>query len=101
MVLARVSTWRFRPNQRKSGFGMLENSVAELVKGTEGFRGSLVLLSRDDLNLGIIITLWNSEESEEAFANGVSKIVNEKLEPFVIGPPEVTHNTVFSAELKQ
>lgn len=101
MVLARLSTWKFKPDQRKNGFDMLENSVKELVRGTEGFRGSLILLSHDDANLGIVITLWNSEELEKAFADGVSKTVSEKLGPFVIGPPEVTHHTVFSAELRQ
>ena len=101
MVLARLSTWKFKPEQRKSGFDMLENSVSELVRASEGFRGSLILLSQDNADLGTVITLWNSEELEKAFADGVSKIATEKLEPFVTGPPEVTHHTVFSVELKQ
>ena len=101
MVLARVSAWKFKPNQRKTGFDMLEESVSELVRQSEGFRGGLVLLSRDDPNLGIIITLWNSEESEKNFEADVLKVAAQKLEPFVVGPPEVTHHTVFTAELKQ
>jgi heme-degrading monooxygenase HmoA len=80
---------------------MLENSVAELVRRTGGFRGSLILLSRDDANLGIIITLWNSEESEKVYADGVFRITAQNLEPFVTGRPKVTHHTVYSTELNQ
>jgi heme-degrading monooxygenase HmoA len=100
-ILARVASWEFKPDQRKSGFELLENSVLELVRRTEGFRGSLTLLSRDDANLGIIIILWNSEESEKVYADGVFKVTTQNLEPFVTGPPEVTHHTVYSVELKQ
>ncbi len=101
MVFARMASWNFKPDKRKGGFALVEDSVSDLIRGTEGFRGRLVLLSHEDPNMGIIITLWNSEESEKAFADRVSKIAIEKLEPFVTGPPEVTHHTVFSAELKQ
>jgi heme-degrading monooxygenase HmoA len=101
MVFARVASWKFKPDQRKRGLDMLENSVAELVRRTEGFRESLILLSRDDANLSIIITLWNSEEEEKIFAEGVFKKAVQELEPFVMGPPVVTHHTVYSSELKQ
>ena len=101
MVFARVASWKFKHDQRKRGFDVLENSVAELVRRTEGFRGSLILLSREDANLGIVITLWNSEEEEKIFAEDVFKKAVQELEPFVMGPPEVTHHTVYSSELKQ
>lgn len=101
MVFARVASWKFKPDQRKRGLDVLANSVAELVRRTEGFRESLILLSRDDANLGIIITLWNNEESEKIFAEDVFKKAVQELEPFVMGPPEVTHHTVYSSELKQ
>ncbi len=99
MVLARVATWRFKPNQRKTGFDALEKSVTQLFHNSEGFRGSLVLLSREDPDLGIIVTLWNSEELERAFSEGVFQLAIKELKPFVTGPPEIALHTVFSAEL--
>ncbi len=101
LVLARVGSWKFKPDQRKKGFEMLEHSVAELIRTVEGFRESIILLSREDPNLGIIITIWNSEESEKIFADSAFKIATQTLEPFVVGPPEVTHHTVFSTEVKR
>ncbi len=88
-ILARVASWEFKPDQRKSGFELLENSVLELVQGTEGFRGSFILLSRDDANLDII---WKSEKLEKSFADGVSKIATQKLAPFVTDPPKAAHH---------
>ena len=87
-ILARVASWEFKPDQRKSGFELLENSVLELVQGMEGFRGSFILLSRDDANLDII---WKSEKLEKSFADGVSKIATQKLAPFVTDPPKAAH----------
>ena len=101
MVFARVASWKFKPDQRKKGFDMLESSVTELVRRTEGLIQSLILLSHDDPNIGIIITLWNSEEAEKIYADGVFKLTTQNLEPFVTGPPEVTHHTVYSSEIKQ
>jgi heme-degrading monooxygenase HmoA len=101
LVFARVASWRFKPDQRKRGFDMLESSVGELVRRIGGFRESLILLSHDDPNVGIIITLWNSEEAEKVYADNVFKLTTRNLEPFVTGPPEVTHYTVYSSEIKQ
>ena len=60
MVFARESSWEFKPNQRKCGFEMLEKSVSKLVREAAGFRGSIILLSLDDPNLGVVVTMWNS-----------------------------------------
>ncbi len=99
LVFARVAAWKFKPDQRRR-FEILKKSVPEIVRKSRGFRESLILLSREDPNLGMIVTLWNSDESENAFDNSVFKLATQSLEPFVTGPPEVTHFTVFSYELK-
>ena len=95
-----MAIWKFKRGQRAKGFAMVEDTVADLVRKTKGFRGNLTLLSIDDPLSGVVITMWRDEESEKAFAEGVFKLASRKLKPFVVGPPDVKHYRVFSAELK-
>lgn len=101
MVLARVATWNFKRSMRIKGFDALEKTVFEATRKTKGFRGSLTLLPVDDLSTGVIITLWENEDSLKTFVKNVFPAKAQALEQYVTGPPKVKLYRVFSAELKQ
>ena len=99
MVSARMSVWKFKRGMREKGFNMLEESVADAARKTKGYRGSVTLLSTDDPDSGIIITLWESEETLKASGKGVFQDTVKKMEQFVASPPDVKNYKVDGAEL--
>ena len=99
--MARLSVWHFKNGKRKDAFSELDNILNTLTRSTKGFRGYMSLLSQDDPNASIILTLWQDEEclvasEKEVFAGGVIK-VQDSLE----SPPHVERLRVFSTELLQ
>ncbi len=99
-MLARMSIWKFKSGKREDGFSMLDQTMVELTRRTTGFRGLLTFLSLKEHDVGIIITLWDNEESLNASSEGIFRSTTQKLEPYVVGPPEVKKYRTFSAELK-
>ena len=100
MVLARMSKWNFKEEKRKEAFLELDNFLNTLVHQTEGFRGSMSLLSQD-LNSATILTLWADIEAlkrseKEVFAQAIEK-VQDSLE----SPPQIENFMVFRTELFQ
>jgi hypothetical protein len=96
-----MSVWHFKKDKRKEGFLELDLMLNTLAHHTEGFRGSISLLSHNDLNSATILTLWVDEEAlnrseKEVFAQAVQK-VQDLLET----PPQVENHSVFSTELFQ
>jgi len=100
MVLARMAIWKFKRGMRRKSFDMLDQTITEATRKGKGFRGNLTLLSIDDPDTGVIITLWANENSLKAYTKGVFQAKANKLKQFVIAPPEVKHYRVFSEELK-
>ncbi len=100
MVLARVSKWNFKKDKRKEAFLELEHLLSTLVHETEGFRGSMSLLSQD-LNSATILTLWADVEalnkSEKEIFTQATKKVQDSLE----SPPQLENFMVFRTELFQ
>ena len=101
LVLARISIWKFKNGKREDGFSMLDQTMVELTRRTKGFRGLLTFLSLQEHDTGIIITLWDNEESLDSSSEGIFRTTTQKLEPYVVGPPEVRSYRTFSAELRQ
>jgi heme-degrading monooxygenase HmoA len=101
LVLARMSTWTFKNGKREEGFSELDMVLSTIARNTKGFRGSLSLISRDNSNSAVFLTLWNDEESLEASESGVFKEAIRKVEHHLQGPPKVDNYRVFSAELLQ
>ena len=96
-----MSTWTFKTGKREEGFSELDMILSTLARNTKGFRGSLSLISRDNPNSAIFLTLWNDEESLKASESGVFAEAIKKVEPHLEGPPKVDNYRVFSAELLQ
>lgn len=101
MVLARMAVWKFRRGMRRKSFDMLDETITGQTRNVKGFRGSLILLSTDNPDTGVIITLWANENSLKAYAKSVFEAMTHSLDQFVTGPPNVKNYRVFSAELKQ
>ncbi len=80
---------------------MLDETMVELTRKTKGFRWLLTFLSLENHEAGIIMTLWDNEESLNASSEGIFKATTQRLEPYVVGPPEVKNYRTFSAELRQ
>jgi quinol monooxygenase YgiN len=101
LVLARLSTWTFKKGKREEGFSTLDLVLSTTARNTRGFRGSLALISRDNPNAALFLTMWSDEESLNASETGVFKEAMEKAQEFLEKAPAVDNYRVFSAELKQ
>jgi quinol monooxygenase YgiN len=100
MVLARMSKWNFKKDKRKEAFLELDHILSTLIHKTEGFRGSISMLSQD-LNSATVLTLWADIEAlkrseKEVFAQAIKK-VQDSLE----SPPQIENFMVFRTELFQ
>jgi len=100
MVVARMSRWNFKPGQLEHGFTLLDDTLADLARETKGFRGAITLLSRDEPDIGVVITLWDSEDALKASFEAVFQQSTKAIERFVVSPPEARNYRVFSAELR-
>jgi heme-degrading monooxygenase HmoA len=96
-----MSTWTFKNGKREEGFSELDMILSTLARNTKGFRGSLSLISRDNSNSAIFLTLWNDEESLKASESGVFTAAIQKVKQHLENPPKVDNYRVFSAELLQ
>ena len=72
-----------------------------LTRNTNGFRGYISLLSHEDLNVAVVVTLWGDEESLKASETGVFKDAVGKVKAYLEKPPKIENFRVFSAELRQ
>ena len=88
LVLTRMSTWTFKTGKREEGFSELDMVLSTLARNTKGFRGSLSLISRDNSNSAVFLTLWNDEESLEASELGVFKEAIRKSRASFARSPE-------------
>jgi len=99
MVVARMSIWKFKGGQREAAFNTLERTAAEESRRTRGYRGSLQLLSVEDPDAGIIITLWEDEDALNASAHGLFKGAVQELKQYVAAPPRVEKYKLDGAEM--
>ena len=101
MVLARMSTWSFKEGKREEGFSDLDANIGVAARGIRGFRGYMMLLSRDDPNTAIVIGLWADEESLKASEEKVMEAAKQRMAELVSGLPKTEYYRVFSFETKQ
>ena len=101
MVLARMSTWSFKEGKREEGFSDLDLNIGVAARGIRGFRGYMMLLSRDNPNTAIVIGLWADEESLKASEEKVMEGAKQRMTELVADPPKTEYYRVFSFETKQ
>lgn len=101
MVFARISNWTFKKEKAEEGFLELDSQLDSLTRQTEGFRGYMSLLSREDTSNAVILTLWQDEEALAASEKDSFVQLIEKIEPYLEKPPTSSSFRVFSTELFQ
>jgi quinol monooxygenase YgiN len=101
MVFARMSTWTFKKNKAEEGFLELDNHLNILTRQTEGFRGYMSLLSQEDANSAVILSLWQDEVSLAASEKGAFAELTKKMQPYLEKKPKSMSFRVFSTELFQ
>ena len=82
---ARVTTFRFRPDQVEAGVRFFEDTEQQ-VRGIAGLRRALLLLDRAS-HEGMTITLWESEADVQSSAETVRDIFARAAD-YLSGPPE-------------
>lgn len=103
MVFARVSSWKYKHGKREEGIRTLEEYVDSIPRNQKGFwagfRGALTLLSTDDPDGVLMITLWESEDYLKASSTGTFQEAVGKIKQFLASNPEVKNYRVEDAEL--
>jgi len=103
MVFARVSSWKYKRSMREEGIRTLEEYVESIPRTQKGFwggfRGALTLLSIDDPDAAVMITLWESEDDLKASGKGTFQDAVGKIKQFLLAAPDVKNYKLDSAEL--
>ena len=100
MVVARMSTWKFKPGQRDTALEVISKKGDEAGE-IKGFRGHLYLMSSDDPDAAVLTTLWEDEESLQASFEGIFREVSGDVEQYTASPPEVKKMHVHSADIAE
>lgn len=88
MAFARFVTWNLRPGTRDQALEILDG-FSEEAKKTEGFKGIFAFRALDDPNTAYVLSLWDSEESLDAAANGLVPRVVKAVGDRLVEPPVV------------
>jgi heme-degrading monooxygenase HmoA len=99
LVLARMSVWNFKKGKREEAFAELDRILNSNTRNTSGFRGYISLLSYENANTAMILTLWKDKESLEASEKGVFAVAINKIKDSIEGDPSLMNYRVFSTEL--
>ncbi|MDV2480584.1 hypothetical protein F8E02_00890 [Methanoculleus sp. Wushi-C6] len=98
MAVARMSTWKFRPGQRDAALEVISKKGDDAER-MQGFRGYLFLMSPEDQDAAILITLWEDEESLQASRESIFKEAVQDIERYTASPPDVKALHVHSADI--
>jgi quinol monooxygenase YgiN len=96
-----MSKWIFKIGKREEGFLKIDEILNKLVRHTAGFRGYMSMLSQDDENTAVILTLWQDQESLIASERGIFTQASNEIQDLLQGAPATSNFRVFSTELFQ
>jgi len=93
MVVARIAKFYFKPGKREEGFSELDLILNKLVRSAKGYRGYVSLISYDEDNVAIILTMW---EDKESFLESLELFSStmDKATPFFERQPNVEYHRV-------
>ncbi len=100
-MLGRMSKWTFISGKREEGFLKIDEILNKLVRHTIGFRGYMSMLSQDDDNSAVIITLWQDQDSLLASEKGIFTQASNEVKDLLVAAPTTSNFRVFSTELFQ
>jgi quinol monooxygenase YgiN len=100
ILFARMSDWKFKVGQREQAIAELDKDISNQARQSEGYHGSMILLSTSDSDSAIIITLWADENAMQASSKEVFSDAIKAIEQFVVNPPNVRNFKLTEAELR-
>jgi quinol monooxygenase YgiN len=93
VVVARFVKFYFKQGKREEGFSELDLILNKQTRNLRGFRGFVSLLSCDQDNVALILTIWEDEESFAGSKVLFSSAV-EKVAPFFERQPDIEYYRV-------
>ncbi len=96
-----MSTWTSIVGKREEGFLKIDAILNRSVRYTSGFRGYMSLVSQDNANSAVILTLWQDQAALEASEKGVFTQATQEVKEWLEKPPTTSNFRVFSTELFQ
>ena len=85
-MYARNVTFRIKANMQSDYTHIFENQILPLLQKQKGFKEELTLVSSSK---GLGISIWEDRASADAYATGAYPQVLEKLNPTLVGKPNV------------
>jgi hypothetical protein len=86
-MFARNVTLHVKLHQTKDVTSKIEKEILPILRKANGFRDLITMSRENDETVGI--SLWNTKEQLDAYANDTYPQVAKLLEPFITGVPEV------------
>jgi quinol monooxygenase YgiN len=96
-----MSKWIFKDGKIEEGFLKIDEILNKTVRHTAGFRGYMSLLSQDEVNSAVILTLWQDQEALESSEKGIFTQSSKEIQDLLEKPPTISSFRVFSTELFQ
>jgi heme-degrading monooxygenase HmoA len=87
--------------KREDGFAELDNILNTLTRHVEGFRGYMSMVSHQNTNTAVVLTLWQDENALKNSEAGIFAQAVEKVRSSLESTPKVENFRVFSTELFQ
>jgi quinol monooxygenase YgiN len=101
LVFARMTTWHFKKDKREKAFVEIDRVLNTATRNVKGFRGYMSLLSNEDPNTAIVLTLWQDEETLKQTETGTLQDAVRKVQDALESPPCIENFKVYSTELFQ
>ncbi len=101
MLYARMSLWNFKKGKREAGFLEIDRILNTATRHVDGFRGYMSLLSSEDPNAAMVLTLWQDEETLKRTMLGTIQDAIRSAQEYLESQPKIENFRVFSTELFQ
>ncbi len=96
-----MSTWHFKPGTRKIAFEEMDRILNTETRQVAGFRGYMSLLSHDDPDVAVVLTLWQDEETLKKTETGTIQKAIQNVQDSLLSPPKIENFRAYSTELLQ
>ncbi len=93
-MIARQIEVKIKPDRYNEFRTLLENEIMPMLKKQPGFLDCISLLSENNKNEGITISLWKTKADAENYHNREYPRVQEMLRPFLASTPNFQYFTV-------
>jgi len=97
-MFARNISIVLKPNTLIDFTKTFENDVLPILRKQSGFRDEIILATDDARNV-TAISLWDTQEQSETYANATYPGVLKVLDKFIDGPPKVRVSSVIHSTL--